>query len=222
MSELKCKKFECLECKKSFQKIDYLGTVKYCSRLCGNIAKAKNRNKKATVKCKECRKPFLAQEGRLKSGKGKFCSTGCFRTYQNKKVQLQCKNCDKLYKRSPSISKVSRFCCRRCCTIYTLKSMPNKETSIEIKIRKFLDESKIPYKAQVGIGNITVADFVSGKNVFMADGDYWHNLPRRQYRDKKINDKLTKLGYSVHRFWEHDIHNNFDQVKERIMHASCQ
>ena len=67
-------------------------------------------------------------------------------------------------------------------------------------------------------------DFVlaSQRIVIFCDGDFWHGYkyhekkkPRRKYwkdkiennmkRDKKISKRLRRDGWSVLRFWEHDI-----------------
>jgi DNA mismatch endonuclease (patch repair protein) len=92
-------------------------------------------------------------------------------------------------------------------------------TGIEIKIKKVLTELSIQFEFQKRISNISVVDFyIPSKNmIIFCDGDYWHNLPGLKERDKKINFLLTEKGFTILRFWEHEINKNIDQVRARIL-----
>lgn len=84
--------------------------------------------------------------------------------------------------------------------------IPTKFTSIELRIKSFLDELHIPYKTHKAVMGITQPDFFIEPNICIyCDGDYWHNLPIALERDKKINDILKFGGYKVIRIWEHEI-----------------
>ena len=52
------------------------------------------------------------------------------------------------------------------------------------------------------------------------DGDYWHNLEERKKRDSLKDKKLKEWGYTVLRFWEHEIYENLDscilKIKENL------
>ena len=61
------------------------------------------------------------------------------------------------------------------------------------------------------------------------DGDYWHINPKRfsyddmpdyiqkyKIREKEKYDYAIKHSCNVVRFWEYDIHNNSDIVKEEL------
>ncbi len=120
-----------------------------------------------------------------------------------------CKNCGVELK-----GRWKNFCSRRCGGFFYIKTH-SKETSIEKKIREWLEQQGIEHKVQVAIRNITLADFVLKENlVVYADGDYWHR--NRKWKDERINKRLEKLGYTVLRFSETDINTNFDKVASTI------
>lgn len=86
------------------------------------------------------------------------------------------------------------------------QKFPTKFTSIELKIKSFLDELHIPYKTHKAVMGVTQPDFFIEPNICIyCDGDYWHNLPSYIERDKKINEVLKFGGFKVIRIWEHDI-----------------
>ena len=58
--------------------------------------------------------------------------------------------------------------------------------------------------------------FPEQKIAIYCDGDYWHNLPSYKIRDFKINKLLKEQGWTVLRFWEHDIHNNLEGCINKI------
>lgn len=89
-------------------------------------------------------------------------------------------------------------------------SHPNKkfvDTSIELKVEEELKRRNLEYKKQVVLCKIAKVDFLLTKTneVIQCDGDYWHNLPGRQEYDAKQDKILRENGYTVHRFWEHEI-----------------
>lgn len=88
--------------------------------------------------------------------------------------------------------------------------IPFEDTSIELKMQNILKENKIKFekhKAIIGQPDI----FVEPNICIFCDGDYWHTLPGRQQRDTYVNEKLKEQGYTVLRFWEHEINDNIDK-----------
>ena len=95
-------------------------------------------------------------------------------------------------------------------------------TKIDLKMNQMLSEIRCKYAMYPKMyGN---PDFVIAKSkiVIFCDGDFWHGYkfeekkkPAKKYwrnkieynmaRDKKISRKLRYDGWSVLRFWEHDI-----------------
>lgn len=94
-------------------------------------------------------------------------------------------------------------------------------TKIDLMMKQMLEENKITFEMYPRMfGN---PDFLIRKNmIIFCDGDFWHGYnymkkkkPAKKFwrekiennmkRDRKITRKLRNEGYSVLRFWEHDI-----------------
>ncbi len=94
-------------------------------------------------------------------------------------------------------------------------------TSIEKKIKKYLDYLNIKVRHGYPIIDILhryCCDFYLPKKkiIIEADGDHWHNYPYGKEIDKLRNKELQIAGYTVLRFWECEINNNFEKVKRTI------
>ena len=92
---------------------------------------------------------------------------------------------------------------------------PTKDSSIEVKLQQKLRENNIKFithKMVLGQPDI----FIEPNICIFADGNYWHNLPNAQEKDKKVTEELQKQGYMVLRFWEHEINNNPDECINKI------
>lgn len=107
-------------------------------------------------------------------------------------------------------------------------------TKIDLKMKKILEENKIKFEMYPKMfGN---PDFVLKRKriIIFCDGDFWHGYkyhekkrPAKKYwsdkiegnmkRDKRNTRKLRRDGYSVLRFWEHDIEKRTDVCIKRIM-----
>lgn len=81
------------------------------------------------------------------------------------------------------------------------------DTSIELKIKKQLEEANISFKHPFNLGNKFQCDFyIPSLNLIVeADGDYWHNREDIKKRDKAKNYYITKCGYNILRIWEKEI-----------------
>lgn len=116
---------------------------------------------------------------------------------------------------------------------WVMSRIRGKNTKIEYKMKKILSENKIKFEQHPKMfGN---PDFlVEKKMVIFCDGDFWHGYnyrkkkksPKKFWRDKiennmkrdmKITRRLRRNGYSVLRFWEHDIEKRTEVCKNRIM-----
>lgn len=125
-------------------------------------------------------------------------------------MELKCKNCDKKL-----TGRWKNFCCRKCGSLYYIRTH-HKETDIERKLRIWLESKNIKFATQQTVENITVPDFLIGKIALFADGEFWHDRPRRKYLDNRINIRLEKRGYKVLRYKGSDILKNFDSVANDI------
>ena len=92
----------------------------------------------------------------------------------------------------------------------------------------------IEYKRQSLVANkFTVdAEILEKKIIIQWDGDYWHGyrangdsspLEARQAKraalDKSQDAYMRKMGYVVVRFWEHEVFNQPEKVREAIKSA---
>jgi DNA mismatch endonuclease (patch repair protein) len=92
-----------------------------------------------------------------------------------------------------------------------------------------LDALGIKYEKQVLICDKFVVDtFIpSRKLVIQWDGDYWHGFggatdkrqERRMALDKSQDKYMRKAGYGILRFWEHEVHQLKEKVRENIRRA---
>ncbi len=107
---------------------------------------------------------------------------------------------------------------------FAYEAMQNKETLIEVIIRKILEEEKILfepyYKVYAGDGKYKEYDFyLPEKNILIeADGDYWHANPKifsadmlnetqtkNRINDEYKNNLASDKKITLLRFWENDI-----------------
>lgn len=110
--------------------------------------------------------------------------------------------------------------------------LPLVDTSIEIKIQDFLNNSKVQFEKHKNIfGQPDI--FIEPNICIFCDGEYWHANPKKYKgeiiisknrtanfvwkRDKEVNKRLTNAGYVVLRFWENDINKNFKIVENKIL-----
>lgn len=112
------------------------------------------------------------------------------------------------------------------------KAMMNqhKATKIEIKISEYLESENIEFIKNMKINYFYVDFYLPLYNIVLeCDGDYWHSNPKfyknknltdvqikNLDRDKRKNKMLEDNKIKYLRFWEYDIHNNFDKVKYEI------
>lgn len=99
--------------------------------------------------------------------------------------------------------------------------MPLKDTKIEVKIQNFLKELGIEFYTHqyLGIEHSYQCDIlVPSKNlVIECDGDYWHNYPFGNEKDKIRTSELIQRGFKVLRLWEREIKIlNINTFKEKL------
>ena len=107
-----------------------------------------------------------------------------------------------------------------------------QNTKIDLKMNELL--SSMGHKFEMYPKMDGNPDFLILKRiVIFCDGDFWHGYKyfekkrlRKKFwrdkietnmkRDKKISRKFRREGYSVLRFWEHDIEKNESKCLKRI------
>ncbi len=116
---------------------------------------------------------------------------------------------------------------------WVMSRIKGKNTKIELKMKKVLYE--LGYSFEMHPKMFGNPDFVLKRKriVIFCDGDFWHGhdyqkrkmpkkfwrekIERNMKRDKKISRNLRLDGWSVLRFWEHDIEKRIDVCKGRII-----
>jgi DNA mismatch endonuclease (patch repair protein) len=116
---------------------------------------------------------------------------------------------------------------------WVMSRIRGTNTKIDLAMRDMLSDMGFKFKMYPKMyGN---PDFVFSRKkiVIYCDGDFWHGFnydkkkkPSKKYwrnkiqgnmkRDLKITRKLRRDGWSVLRFWEHDIENNPEKCMARI------
>jgi len=78
------------------------------------------------------------------------------------------------------------------------KSGTKTPTCLETELYAYLDSRAISYERQYRVGRFIPDAYIEElKLCIFADGGYWHSLPDVAARDKRANDYLYDLGYSV-------------------------
>lgn len=107
---------------------------------------------------------------------------------------------------------------------YNMASIRGSDTKPEMALRKQLFAMGFRYRCnyRVGAYKVDIA-FPSQKVAVMVDGCFWHCCPRcfrmpetnvhywrKKFRENRLRDKratkvLEKQGWTVLRFWEHEV-----------------
>ena len=117
---------------------------------------------------------------------------------------------------------------------WIMSRIRSKNTSIDLKMKDLLTSLDCNFQMYPKVyGN---PDFIlkDRKIAIFCDGDFWHGYrynekkkPAKGYwknkietnmmRDKKISRKLRRDGWSVLRFWEHDIKSGSDICINKLL-----
>ena len=101
-------------------------------------------------------------------------------------------------------------------------------------LRKALWKSGLRYRLRLCLPGTPDLAFIGRKVAIFVDGCFWHGCPehytcpvrnaafwrrkikRNLSRDRKANQNLADLGWSVIRIWEHEIPQDLDSVVRRV------
>ncbi len=120
----------------------------------------------------------------------------------------------------------------------TMSKIRGKNSKPEILLRKALWKSNIRYRIHQkdlpGTPDIAIRKY---RLVIFIDGAFWHGyqweekkhriksnqafwipkIERNIQRDRNVNKTLLHAGYTVMRFWEHEVEKNLDLVVNQIL-----
>lgn len=120
---------------------------------------------------------------------------------------------------------------------YNMQQVKNKDSKIEVLLRKELWSRGIRYRKNVThiYGKPDIA-FIGKKIAVFCDSEFWHGhnweerkndfkshqefwipkIERNMERDREVNEKLISEGWVVLRFWGKDIKKNTAQCADQI------
>ncbi len=108
------------------------------------------------------------------------------------------------------------------------------DTGPEMALRRALWRAGLRYRVHPRIPGRPDLAFVGRKIAVFVDGCFWHGCPehykasatnaafwsekiaRNQRRDREVETALMKLGWTVMRYWEHEVEGDLASVAERI------
>ena len=118
-----------------------------------------------------------------------------------------------------------------------MKSVKNKDSQIEIALRRELWKRNLRYRKNVRsiYGNPDIV-FKGKKIAVFVDSEFWHGfdwenkqheiksnrdfwipkIERNMQRDVEVTERLTSDGWIVIRVWGNDIKKNLTEVADRI------
>ncbi|MDR0648981.1 MAG: very short patch repair endonuclease [Synergistaceae bacterium] len=126
---------------------------------------------------------------------------------------------------------------------YTMSRVRQKDTAIELTLRKRLwregiryrkNYRKLPGSPDIAITKYQVAIFCDGefwhgkgwetkRPKIRSNPEYWtHKIERNMRRDSDTDRKLQRMGWSVLRFWGADIEKDLDACVEEVKEAIFQ
>lgn len=95
----------------------------------------------------------------------------------------------------------------------------NVISSIEIKVKDQLDSYGIRYVQQKMLFNgMFFVDFwlPDYQLVIECNGDYWHSLPERIERDKRLEEYVISKGKDILWLWEHEINDEWFDISDYL------
>jgi len=110
-----------------------------------------------------------------------------------------------------------------------------QDTGPELALRRALWHAGLRYRVRPGIPGKPDLVFLGCKLAVFIDGCFWHGCPDHYKapatnatfwagkiegniaRDRIVNRRLSEMGWSVLRFWEHELEEALQGVVERII-----
>lgn len=118
----------------------------------------------------------------------------------------------------------------------TMSKIRSKNSKPELLLRRELWAKHVRFRLHrndlIGKPDLVIEKY---KLAIFVDGDFWHGyewkkrkpktnqnfwlakIERNIQRDQFVNQKLADLGYTVMRFWEHEVKNNVQACVNQVM-----
>lgn len=195
-------KMTCIKCHESFKIKNYLvkqGYGQYCSRKCQH----KDYPQKIKLKCKECDVVIIKPPS--VAALTVYCGKKCQDLAISDIVSRQCHHCKNMFDIPTweTNKGKGKFCSRKCFILF------NGESSLEEKVRKYLELRNINFVQEKKFGRYHADFFLEDRNlVIECDGKYWHLSEESQARDARKDKLLNNLGYQVARLSGTQINEN--------------
>ncbi|QPH37871.1 very short patch repair endonuclease [Pedobacter endophyticus] len=121
---------------------------------------------------------------------------------------------------------------------YNMSRIKAKNTKAELRLRKALWAKNIRFRIHptgvIGKPDIFIAKY---HLVIFVDGDFWHGykwnenkdriksnadfwiakIERNMKRDVNVNLALSQIGFTVMRFWEHQVKSELDKCVNQVV-----
>lgn len=112
---------------------------------------------------------------------------------------------------------------------HCMSQVKGRNTQLEVLLRKALWGQGLRYKIGSKLLGKPDLVFVGARVVVFVDGCFWHNCPihgqrpktnaefwqkkldKNRERDEFVTAELVRLGWTVVRFWEHEVKNDLDR-----------
>lgn len=237
------KTFTCIGCGTVVSLRRQSGSTKYCSSKCFGKHKLSRKRQGETVSCAQCHLDFYLAQYRIK--KDNFCSKNCANLWQGRnKVEKTCIVCGTIFRLSPSwpTFHAGLYCSTKCrhesplerrrMLEMNIKQQAEKNPNkLEVAGEKILNDLHISFIPQVLIADKFLVDaFIPILGIVIQwDGDYWHGygvpegqkhpemrIRKRMRLDRSQDAYMKECGYTVLRFWEHEVFDQPKKVSRRI------
>ncbi|WAF91663.1 very short patch repair endonuclease [Aeromonas hydrophila] len=119
---------------------------------------------------------------------------------------------------------------------YCMSQIRGGNTTPEVLLRKALWRKGLRYRLRSSLPGRPDITFPKEKIAIFVDGCFWHKCPEhfqmpktRTYfwaqkieknikRDMAVNEELENMGWTVIRFWEHEINSNTPECVNIVLH----
>jgi len=202
----------CKYCKNEFN-VPNFSKKQFCSLRCFYNWKSEQPKQMIKYLCAQCNKIFYKYPS-LCNDENNFCSYNCMYEYRKGKTYLELYGEEKGNKIKEKL------------VIASSENNINNPVYFT-KPHQLLKNELIKQNLYEGFKSMGIVKYFEidelneqKKLCVEVDGDYWHSLDERKKRDFLKDKKLKEWGYTVLRFWEHEIYENLEnciiKIKQKL------